>query len=429
MRNETAVAPGGSTVGGGGSYRWSICALLFFATTINYVDRQVLGILAPVLQKEIGWNEIEYGYIVAAFTGAYAIGLLFVGRLIDTVGTRIGYAVSMVLWSVAAAGHALVGTVFGFGAARFALGLGESGNFPAAIKATAEWFPKKERAFATGLFNSGANVGAVVAPLVVPWITLTWGWREAFLFTALIGFIWLGFWLWLYEVPERHKRVTKAEVDFIHSDQPQSVGENVPWLSLLRYRGVWAFVAAKFLTDPIWWFYLYWLPKFLNQRFGLDLAHLGLPLIIIYTMTSVGSIGGGWISGVLIRKGWSVDRARKTVMLASALLIIPIVVASTVTQWWAVALIALATAAHQAWSANLFTTVSDMFPRKAVGSVIGLGGMAGSIGGMLIAAAIGFILELTGSYLFVFMFAGSAYILALAIFALLVPRIDTVELV
>jgi len=429
MRNETAVAPGGSTVGGGGSHRWSICALLFFATTINYVDRQVLGILAPVLQKEIGWNEIEYGYIVAAFTGAYAIGLLFVGRLIDTVGTRIGYAVSMVLWSVAAAGHALVGTVFGFGAARFALGLGESGNFPAAIKATAEWFPKKERAFATGLFNSGANVGAVVAPLVVPWITLTWGWREAFLFTALIGFIWLGFWLWLYEVPERHKRVTKAEVDFIHSDQPQSVGENVPWLSLLRYRGVWAFVAAKFLTDPIWWFYLYWLPKFLNQRFGLDLAHLGLPLIIIYTMTSVGSIGGGWISGVLIRKGWSVDRARKTVMLASALLIIPIVVASTVTQWWAVALIGLATAAHQAWSANLFTTVSDMFPRKAVGSVIGLGGMAGSIGGMLIAAAIGFILELTGSYLFVFIFAGSAYILALAIFALLVPRIDTVELV
>ena len=429
MRNETAVAPGGSTVGAGGSYRWSICALLFFATTINYVDRQVLGILAPVLQKEIGWNEIEYGYIVAAFTGAYAIGLLFVGRLIDTVGTRIGYAVSMVLWSVAAAGHALVGTVFGFGAARFALGLGESGNFPAAIKATAEWFPKKERAFATGLFNSGANVGAVVAPLVVPWITLTWGWREAFLFTALIGFIWLGFWLWLYEVPERHKRVTKAEVDFIHSDQPQSVGENVPWLSLLRYRGVWAFVAAKFLTDPIWWFYLYWLPKFLNQRFGLDLAHLGLPLIIIYTMTSVGSIGGGWISGVLIRKGWSVDRARKTVMLASALLIIPIVVASTVTQWWAVALIGLATAAHQAWSANLFTTVSDMFPRKAVGSVIGLGGMAGSIGGMLIAAAIGFILELTGSYLFVFIFAGSAYILALAIFALLVPRIDTVELV
>ena len=429
MRNETAVAPGGSTVGGGGSYRWSICALLFFATTINYVDRQVLGILAPVLQKEIGWNEIEYGYIVAAFTGAYAIGLLFVGRLIDTVGTRIGYAVSMVLWSVAAAGHALVGTVFGFGAARFALGLGESGNFPAAIKATAEWFPKKERAFATGLFNSGANVGAVVAPLVVPWITLTWGWREAFLFTALIGFIWLGFWLWLYEVPERHKRVTKAEVDFIHSDQPQSVGENVPWLSLLRYRGVWAFVAAKFLTDPIWWFYVYWLPKFLNQRFGLDLAHLGLPLIIIYTMTSVGSIGGGWISGVLIRKGWSIDRARKTVMLASALLIIPIVVASTVTQWWAVALIALATAAHQAWSANLFTTVSDMFPRKAVGSVIGLGGMAGSIGGMLIAAAIGFILELTGSYLFVFIFAGSAYILALAIFALLVPRIDTVELV
>ncbi len=428
MNNDSAVTPGVSARVPGGSYRWSVCALLFFATTINYVDRQVLGILAPVLQKEIGWNEIEYGYIVAAFTGAYAIGLLFVGRFIDAVGTRIGYALSMVLWSIAAAGHALVGTVFGFGVARFSLGLGESGNFPAAIKATAEWFPKKERAFATGLFNSGANVGAVVAPLVVPWITLTWGWREAFIFTSLIGFVWLGFWLWLYEVPERHKRVTKQEVDYIHSDQPQSVGEKVPWLSLLRYRGVWAFVAGKFLTDPIWWFYIYWLPKFFYSRYGLDLAHLGLPLIVIYTMTSVGSIGGGWTSGVLVRKGWSIDRARKTVMLASALLIAPIVVASTVTQWWAVALLGLATAAHQAWSANLFTTVSDMFPRKAVGSIVGLGGMAGAIGGVLVAAAVGFILELTGSYLIVFVISGLAYILALAVFALLVPRIDTVEL-
>ncbi len=409
-----------------GSYRWSICALLFFATTINYVDRQVLGILAPVLQKEIGWSEIEYGYIVAAFTGAYALGLLFVGRAIDTVGTRTGYAASMIVWSFAAAGHALVTSVFGFGVARFSLGLGESGNFPAAIKAVAEWFPKKERAFATGLFNSGANAGAVVAPLVVPWITLTWGWREAFLFTGLIGLIWLVFWLWLYEVPERHKRVTEEEVAYIRSDSGESSTERIPWIALLGYRQAWAFVAAKFLTDPIWWFYLYWLPKFFSSRFGLDLAHLGLPLIVIYTLTSIGSVGGGWVSGVLIRRGWTVNRARKSVMLASALLIIPIVVASAVSQWWAVALIGLATAAHQAWSANLFTAVSDMFPRKAIGSVVGIGGTAGSVGGMLIAAAIGFILQLTGSYLIVFILAGSAYVIALAVFTLLVPRIEPV---
>ena len=413
---------------GRGSYRWSICALLFFATTINYIDRQVLGILAPVLQTEIGWTEVEYGYIVAAFTGAYALGLLFVGRFIDTVGTRIGFAISIVVWSIAAAGHALVKTVFGFGAARFALGLGESGNFPAAIKATAEWFPRKERALATGLFNSGANAGAVVAPLVVPWITLTWGWQEAFVFTGLIGLIWLVFWLWLYEIPERHKRVTPEEIAYIRSDPVVETPAKVPWMRLLLYRQVWAFVAAKFLTDPIWWFYLYWLPKFLNQRYGLDLAHLGLPLIVIYSMTSIGSIGGGWLSGALIKRGWSINRARKTVMFASAVLIVPIMFASAVPQWWAVALIGLATAAHQAWSANLFTTVSDMFPNKAIGSIVGLGGMAGSIGGVLIAAAVGFILQLTGSYLIVFVIAGSAYLLALAVFAFLVPRIDTVAL-
>ncbi len=412
-----------------GHYRWVICSLLFFATTINYIDRQVLGILAPLLQTEIGWNEIQYGYIVTAFQAAYALGLIVVGRLIDRFGTKIGYSVSIVLWSIAAMAHAVTRSALGFGAARFALGLGESANFPAAIKAIAEWFPKRERALATGIFNSGANIGAVVAPAAVPFITVTYGWQAAFIATGLLGFVWLIAWLLVYDRPETHGKLTAQELALIQSDQPDPPSGKIPWGSLLSYRQTWAFVAAKFLTDPIWWFYLYWLPKFLNQRFGLDLAHLGLPLIIIYTMTSVGSIGGGWISGVLIRKGWSVDRARKTVMLASALLIIPIVVASTVTQWWAVALIALATAAHQAWSANLFTTVSDMFPRKAVGSVIGLGGMAGSIGGMLIAAAIGFILELTGSYLFVFMFAGSAYILALAIFALLVPRIDTVELV
>ena len=411
-----------------GSYRWVICALLFFATTVNYIDRQVFGILAPVLQKDIGWSEIEYGYIVTAFTGAYAIGLLFVGRFIDKVGTKIGFSISIVVWSIAAIGHAFVKSVFGFGAARFSLGLGESGNFPAAIKATAEWFPKRERAFATGLFNSGANIGAVFAPLVVPWITLTWGWQEAFVFTGLLGFIWLVFWLWLYEIPEKQKRVAKEEVAYIQSDRVEDVSEKIPWLKLLKYKQTWAFVAGKFLTDPVWWFYLYWLPKFLSERYDLDLAHLGLPLIVIYTMTSIGSIGGGWLSGALIKRGWSINRGRKAVMLISALLIVPIVFASTVPQWWAVALIGLATAAHQAWSANLFTTVSDMFPKKAIGSVVGLGGMAGAIGGMLIANVAGVILQFTGSYLILFIVAGSMYLSALLVFNLLVPKIDELRI-
>jgi ACS family hexuronate transporter-like MFS transporter len=410
-----------------GSYRWAVCALLFFATTINYIDRQVFGILAPVLAKEIGWNEIEYGYIITAFTGAYAIGLLVVGRIIDKVGTKIGFSVSIFVWSIAAIGHALVKSVFGFGAARFSLGLGESGNFPAAIKATAEWFPRKERAFATGLFNSGANIGAVVAPLVVPWITLTWGWREAFICTGLLGFIWLVFWLWLYEIPEKHRKVTKEEIAYIRSDPAELVHEKIPWLKLLKYKQTWAFVVGKFLTDPVWWFYLYWLPKFLSQRYDLDLAHLGLPLIVIYTMTSIGSIGGGWLSGALIKIGWSINKGRKTVMLICSLLVVPIVFASAVAQWWAVLLIGLAAAAHQGWSANLFTTVSDMFPKRAVGSVVGLGGMAGSVGGMLIATAAGFILEFTGSYLILFIIAGSAYLLALFVFQLLVPNLDEIK--
>jgi ACS family hexuronate transporter-like MFS transporter len=417
-----------NTTPSGGSYRWTVCALLFFATTINYIDRQVLGILAPVLQKDIGWSEIDYGSIVTAFTAAYALGLLLVGRFIDKVGTKIGFSVSIVVWSIAAMGHAMVKSVFGFGVARFSLGLGESGNFPAAIKATAEWFPKKERALATGLFNSGANIGAVVVPLVVPWIVVTWGWREAFILTGLLGFIWLVLWMWLYEIPEKHKKVTREELAYIRSDAGESESEKVPWLRLLKYRQTWSFIVGKFLTDPVWWFYLYWLPKFLNERYNLDLAHLGLPLIVIYTMTSIGSIGGGWLSGAFIKKGWSINKGRKTVMLICALLILPIVFASTVSEWWAVMLIGLATAAHQGWSANLFTTVSDMFPRKAVGSVVGLGGMAGSIGGMFIATATGLILQFTGSYLILFIIAGSVYLLALFAIHLLVPNIDRIEL-
>jgi MFS transporter, ACS family, hexuronate transporter len=410
-----------------GSRRWTICALLFFATTINYIDRQVLGILAPLLQKEIGWSEIQYGYIATAFPAAYAIGLLFVGRFIDKVGTKTGFSLSIMIWSLAAIGHAWVKTALGFGFARFCLGLGESGNFPASIKTTAEWFPKKERALATGIFNSGANVGALVVPLVVPWITLNWGWQKAFIFTGLLGFIWLVLWIWQYEIPERHRKLSKEELAFIQSDPPDNSTGRMPWLSLLGYRQTWAFVVGKFLTDPVWWFYLFWLPKFLNQRYHLDLAHLGLPLIIIYTMTCIGSISGGWFSSALINRGWSLNRGRKTVMLVCALLIMPIVITSQAPQWLAVLLIGLATAAHQGWSANLFTTVSDMFPKKAIGSVVGLGGMAGAIGGMLIATAAGFILQTTGSYVYLFIMAGAAYLVALAIYHWLVPNIEPVS--
>lgn len=408
-----------------GSFRWAICALLFFATTINYIDRQVIGLLAPVLQKDIGWNDLEYGYIVTAFQAAYAIGLLLIGRFIDKIGTKIGYSISMFVWSIAAMGHALVRTVFGFGVARFFLGLGESGNFPAAIKGTAEWFPKKERALATGLFNSGANVGAVVAPLLVPWLTLRWGWEAAFVFTGSLGFIVLVLWIWIYKLPEDHPWVKKEEVEYIKSDPVDTHTEKVPWLKLLKYKQTWAFVIAKFMTDPIWWFYLYWLPSFYNTHYHLDLAHLGLPIVVIYTMTSVGSIGGGWLSSVFIKHNWTINRGRKTAMVICAICVVPIIFASVVSDLWtSVALIGLAAAAHQGWSANLFTTASDMFPNKAVASVVGLGGMAGAIGGMLIATAAGLILQLTGHYLLLFIIAGTVYLIAFVIFHLLVPKME-----
>ena len=411
-----------------GSYRWTICALLFFATTINYIDRQVLGILAPVLEKEIGWSEAQYGFIVTAFQAAYAFGLLMVGRLMDLVGTKIGYSLAMIVWSIAAMTHSLARSAFGFGAARFALGLGESGNFPAAIKTVAEWFPRKERALATGIFNAGCNVGAVVAPLMVPWITIHWGWQKAFIITGAIGFFWLIFWWWLYQVPEKQKRLSKNELDYIHSDAPEPT-EKIPWRKLILHRETWAFSIGKFLTDPIWWFYLYWVPKFLYQNYGLTLSKLGPPLVIIYIMADVGSIGGGWLSSALIKRGWSVNKGRKTAMLVCALCVIPIVFASQASNMWlAVALLSLATAAHQGWSANIFTTTSDMFPRKAIGSVVGIGGMAGSVGGMLLASSAGLILQFTGSYISLFIIAGSVYVLALGIFHLLVPKLEMIPI-
>lgn len=411
-----------------GNFRWTIVALLFFATTINYIDRQVIGILAPVLQKEIGWNEIEYGYIVTAFTAAYAIGLVLMGKLIDAIGTKIGYAFALTAWSFAAIAHSFARTAFGFGAARFALGLFEAGNFPAAVKTVAEWFPKKERALATGIFNAGSNVGAIIAPLVVPWITLTWGWYEAFVITGAIGLIWLFFWFWLYEKPALHKKLKKEELHYIQQDPPDTQIK-IPWRTLLKYKETWAFALGKFLTDPAWWFYLYWIPSFLNKNYGITLDKIGLPLIIIYIMADVGSIGGGWLSSFFIKRGWSVNKGRKITMLICALLVTPIVFASMAGNVWiAVALLSMATAAHQGWSANLFTTVSDVFPRKVVGSVVGLGGMFGAIGGMLVATATGFILELTKSYFIPFIVAGGLYLTALLIINILIPNIKEVEI-
>jgi ACS family hexuronate transporter-like MFS transporter len=407
-----------------GGYRWVICALLFFATTINYVDRGVLGVLAPDLQTTIGWTDTQYGDINAAFSFAYALGFLLVGRLIDRVGTRLGYAGALVVWSLAAAGHALARSAFGFGVARFLLGLGEAGNFPAAIKTTAEWFPRRERALATGIFNAGSNVGAVLAPLCVPMLALTAGWQAAFIVTGLLGLVWVALWLPLYDRPEKVSRVSPEELAWIQSDPPD-LGNDVPWLRLLEHRQTWAVAAGKFLTDPIWWFYLFWSAKFLSDRFGADLKQIGPPLITIYLMADVGSVAGGWLSSRLIARGWTANAARKTALLACAVCVIPVSFAPVVKEMWvAVFLIGLAAAAHQGFSANMYTLASDMFPRRAVGSVIGIAGMSGAVGGILMQAASGRIKDLTGSYLAMFVVAGSVYVLSVLVIHGLVPRLS-----
>jgi MFS transporter, ACS family, hexuronate transporter len=405
-----------------GHFRWTICALLFFATTVNYADRQILGLLAPTLQKEIGWSESEYGLIVTAFQTAYAIGLLGVGRLIDTLGTRIGYSLALIWWSVAAMLHGLVSTVTGFGAARFLLGIGEAGNFPAAVKTIAEWFPKRERALATGVFNSGSNVGAILVPLTVPWLTLTLGWRWAFFIVGGVGLLWIVVWLLLYREPENHARLGRAELDYIRSDPPDTT-EHISWTALATNRTVIAVVIARFLTDPVWWFYLYWAPKFLNTQFGLKLDQIGLPVALMYTFSNVGGLTGGWLSAWAIRRGYSNQTSRKIAMLACALAIVPIVAAPRVpAAWMAVALLSLAMAGHQGWAANIFTIVSDMFPVRAVSSVIGICGFGGAVGGMLVASAVGFVLQATHSYLLIFALAGSLYLVGLGIIHLATRR-------
>jgi ACS family hexuronate transporter-like MFS transporter len=411
-----------------GRYRWRICALCFLATTINYVDRQVLGVLAPELQRVIGWNEIQYSNLVNAFQAAYAIGLLVAGGFMDRVGTRIGYAVAIAVWSMATMGTALVHTVLGFGVARFVLGIGESGNFPASIKTVAEWFPKKERALATGIFNSGANIGAVVAPIVVPWLTVRYGWQAAFLATGSLSALWLIPWLIMYRPPQQHPRVSKGELNYILSDPPEPV-EKIPWVKLLAHRQTWAFVIGKFMTDPIWWFIMFWLPKFLNSRYGLSLTELGWPLVIVYNMSTLGSVAGGWLSARFLKLGWTLNRARKTAMLICALTVTPIMFAASAKRLWvAVALVGLATASHQGWSANIFTLSSDMFPKRAVGSVVGIGGFGGAIGGMVIATFTGLVLQFTGSYVPMFIIAGTVYLIALGIIQLLAPRLEPAEI-
>lgn len=407
-----------------GYFRWVICALLLLGTTKNYMDRNVLGVLNVTLQHELGWSQIDYSRLVNAFQAAYAVGMLVSGGFIDWLGTRVGYAVAMVFWSLASMGTALANNLGSFAASRVALGLGEAAVFPASIKAVAEWFPKKERALATGIFNSGTNVGAMLAPVAVSWISARWGWRGSFVGVGALGFIWLILWLLIYREPAEHHYVSRRELDYIRSD-PQAPAGKTKWAKLLPVRQTWAFAAGKFLTDPVWWFYLFWVPGFLQTQHGLNLTGITLPIIVIYLISDVGSVVGGWISSFLIKRGRSVNGARKTAMLLCAVGVVPVVFAYRVQSTWsAVALIGLAAACHQGFSANLYTITSDMFPARAVGSVTGIGGMAGAIGGMLIATVVGHVLQWTGSYMIPFFIAGCAYMVALGVIHLLAPRLE-----
>jgi MFS transporter, ACS family, hexuronate transporter len=406
-----------------GRFRWVICSLLFAATALNYVDRQIIGILEPQLAKQLHWSETDYGNIIFWFQFAYAVGYVTFGTLIDKLGARLGYALAVGIWTVAHGAHAWASSLTDFMVARFAIGLGESGNFPAGLKAVAEWFPKRERAFATGIFNAGANVGAIVTPLIVPAITLHLGWRAAFLITGSFTVFWLIAWLTVYRPPRQHPRLQPAELALIESDPPDPPA-SISWSSLLKTRETWAYATAKFLIDPIWWMYLFWLPDFFVKRHHLDLKTFGPPLIVVYVVSDLGSIAGGWLSSRLLRAGFSLNAARKGTMLLCAVLVMPIIAASYVNNLWAaVAIVALATAAHQGFSCNLFTLPSDVFPRQSVGSLVGIGGTAGAIGGMLLAKYAGWVLDRIGSFTPIFALAASAYVLALLVIHILSPRL------
>jgi ACS family hexuronate transporter-like MFS transporter len=410
---QPAIAP---TTGRGLRLRWYICALLFFATTINYIDRQVLGLLKPVISRELGWTETDFGWIISAFQTAYAIMMPLAGRLVDWIGPKRGYALAIVVWSLAAMSHSLARNAWQFAIARFSLGIGEAANFPAAIRTVADWFPQQERALATGLFNSGTNIGALVAPLVIPWITVRFGWRPAFLFTSILVAVWLVLWFTGY----RHPPAAVVEADA----KPAS---RLPYLRLLTERRAWAFLIGKFLTDPVWWFYLYWLPGFLDKNYGLNLVAMGAPLVAVYLLADVGSVAGGWLSSALIKRGLPPNAARKTAMLVCAIAVtgVMFVPFAKSNLWLAVALIGLAAGAHQGWSANLFTLPSDLFPEEAVGSVVGLGGLGGAVGGILVSPLVGYWLDFShGAYGPLFVVAGLMYLLALSLIHALVPKLE-----
>lgn len=422
-----------------GNYRWIVCALLFFATTINYIDRQVIGLLKPTLEKEFHWTEVDYGYIVMIFASMYALGYVIFGTFIDKVGSKVGYGISVLVWSIAAVLHAFARSTVGFGFVRGLLGLAESGNFPAGIKAVAEWFPVRERALATGIFNSGTSIGAVLAPILVPWILGMYGWQEAFIITGAIGFIWLVFWWIFYEVPTKQKRLKQTELDYIRSDADQAETvqtAKIGWGKLLTLKQTWVFIIGKVLTDPIWWFFLFWLPSFFADTFALDLTKPSLQLAVIYGATTFGSIGGGYLSSHFIKSGWPVMRARKTTLLIVAILVTPIFLVQYASNIWSVvALVALATAAHQAWSANIFTIVSDMFPKSAVSTVVGIGGMSGSIASALFPIFVGTLLayykdlgNISAGYHILFIISGCAYIIAWGIIQFLTRRMKPIEL-
>ena len=471
-QSRNAVDVGGTTPTGYGlmkGYRWRICLLLFLATTLNYMDRQVLALLKPTLQdpvRGIGLTEVQFAVIVSIFSGAYAIGLLVTGRFVDRAGTRIGYATILTVWTIAAASQSLVavdavtgflhslagrvallaqyvtitaslsafgklsGAVVGLGIARFLLGLGEAGNFPAAIKAVAEWFPREERAFATGIFNAGTNVGATLAPFAVGFLLYRCGWRYAFLSTTVLAAAWLLLWFRLYRDPAENSRVSAAERAYILQEVPALKEKQVPWRALLPHRQTWAFLLGKVLTDPVWWFYLYWLPGLLHARFGLTLTAMGLPLLVVYNACTIGSVAGGWLPARLIARGWSINRARKSAMTLYALMVTPIMlIGLTNNLWCAIALISLATSAHQAWSANLFTLASDMFPRRAVASIVGIGACGGSLSMMFVGLLIAVVLTLTrGKYWPIFVTAGTAYLAAIGIIHLLAPGLERVAI-
>ncbi|MFI1744377.1 MFS transporter [Thalassobellus sediminis] len=414
--------------------RWVIVALLFFATTINYIDRQVIGLLKPFIEKDLNWTEADYGYIVTAFQIAYAIGLLISGRLLDKLGSRLGYTLAIIVWSVGAVLHAVVNSVMGFGIMRSILGVGEAANFPAAVKTVAEWFPKKERALATGIFNSGSNIGAIVAPLIVVGITLSLNWKWAFIITGLLGFVWIIFWLLIYRTPEKHKKVSAKELAYILSDNDTDTvaetinSKEITWGSLFKYRQTYAICLSRFFTDWVWWFFLFWAPDFLNKTQNIDLKDSIMPLIVIYTMASIGGIFGGGLSSKFIKIGKSIDFARKTAILICAMLVLPLIFATQFNNLWiVVVIIGFATAAHQGWASNIFTVVSDIYPKKAVATMVGLSGFTGAIGGAFAASFVGLVLDISGSYTLIFVIASTMYLLAWLILKLMIPEIKPIE--